>query len=120
MSSNKTPKNYIHDQASALLGLGTESIGKTQARQAFLPLVDDLKKRPRTIEITDRETPVAVLLAYEHYAALVSQLSKLTGKVPRRKLDLRGSVVILGDIEAGSRKIAEDFQKAIERSAASL
>lgn len=120
MAASKLQKNHIHDQASALLGLGTESMGKTQARQEFLPLVDDLRKHPRTIEITDRENPVAVLLTYDHYAALISQLSKLTKKDPEKKLNLMGSVIILGDLESASKRIAEEFEKSIERSAANL
>lgn len=116
----KSKGTYIHERASGLLGVGTERIGKTRARQEFLPLVDDLKKRPRAIEITDREHPVAVLLAYEHYAALISQLSKLTEKLPNRALELVGSVVILGDLDEASREIADEFKQAYERSAAEL
>ncbi len=120
MTTNKYPQNHISEQASALLGLDTEAMGKTQARQEFLPLVDDLKKHPRTIEITDRNNPVAVILAYDQYAALVSQLAKLTKKTARNKPDLRGSVIIVGDLESASKEMAKEFEEAIERSAANL
>ena len=83
-------------------------------------MVDDLRKHPRTIEITDREHPVAVLLAYEHYTALISQLAKLAQKTPPKKPDLMGSVIIVGDLEEASKEIAREFEKAIERSAANL
>jgi prevent-host-death family protein len=120
MAISNTSKNYISERVSALLGLGTETIGKTQARQEFLPMVDDLQKHPRTIEITDRNNPVAVLLSYEYYAALVAQLSKLTQNSFKKQVDLRGSVTIVGDLEAASKEIAEEFAKSIERSSAKL
>jgi PHD/YefM family antitoxin component YafN of YafNO toxin-antitoxin module len=117
----KSSKNHIHEQASTLLGLGTEIMGKTRARQQFLPLVEDLKKHPRTIEITDRADPVAVLLTYEHYVSLISQLSKLIQKTATKdKVDLMGSVVIVGDLDAASKEIAEEFANAMNRSAANL
>ncbi len=120
MAGSNSSKNFISEQASALLGLNTESVGKTQARQEFLPMVDDLKKHPRMIEITDRNNPVAVLLGYDQYAALVSQLAKFIKQSLKKKVDLMGSVIIVGDLEAASKEIAEEFEKAIERSAASL
>ncbi len=119
MSENKLP-DYLHKQASALLGWGTETIGKTQARQEFLPIVADLNQHPRAIEITDRERPVAMLLAYEHYVALISQLHKLVKTTSIKKPDLMGSVIINGDLVAASKEIAKEFETAIERSAADL
>lgn len=112
----KQQKNQIHEQASLLLGLGTEIIGKTEARQRFLPLVSDLKTHPRTVEITEQDNPVAVLLPYNHYVALISQLSKLSGRVP----NLTGSVVIVGDLDAASKSIGDELEDAIKRSAANL
>jgi hypothetical protein len=120
MAASKLQKNQIHEQASALLGLGTETIGKTEARQKFLPLVRDLKMHPRTVEITEQDNPVAVLLSYNHYVALISQLSKLTRGAPKKKPDLMGSVTIVGDLEAASKRIGEEFRKSIKRSAANL
>jgi PHD/YefM family antitoxin component YafN of YafNO toxin-antitoxin module len=121
MTSHKSSKNLIHEQASILLGVGTEIMGNTQARQGFLPLVEDLKKHPRTIEITDRANPVAVLLTYDHYVSLISQLSKLIQKTAtKEKVDLMGSVVIVEDLDAASKEIAEEFVEAVDRSAANL
>lgn len=120
MATNKSQNSSIHEKASALLGLATETIGKTQARQKFLPLVSDLKVHPRTIEITDKDNPVAVLLTYNHYVTLISQLSKLTKKAPRKKPDLMGSVIIVGDLDAAGKRISEKVRQAIKRSAAEL
>lgn len=104
-------KNHIHEQATALFGLKTESIGKTEARQNFLPLVADLQKRPRTIEITDRQAPIAMLITYDHYATLISQLAKLSKKVPKKKIDLMGSVTYIGDLDKAGKEIAEEFEE---------
>src|ERR1700722_18132352 len=120
MASNNLRKNYIHEQASALLGLGTETIGKTQARQKFLPLVSDLKVHPRTVEITDKDNPVAVLLSYNHYVSLISQLTKLTKTPKKNKPNLIGSVIVVGDLDAASKRVGEQFKQAVKRSATSL
>jgi hypothetical protein len=120
VAANRLQKTYIHEQTSALLGLGTESIGKTHARQKFLPIVSDLKMHPRTVEITEQDIPVAVLLSYNHYVTLISQLSKLTKKAPKTKPNLMGTVIVVGDLEAASKRIGEKFKQAVKQSAAKL
>ena len=116
----KPKKKHFHEQAATLMGLGTETLGKTQARQMFLPLVDELSKNPRVVEITDRDEPVAVLLSHKHFTALLSLVGKSAMKEGKLKSSLVGSVTILGSLEQGSKKIAEDFQQSIKRSAETL
>jgi PHD/YefM family antitoxin component YafN of YafNO toxin-antitoxin module len=120
MHPSKLQNNRVPDELSSLLGLRTERVGKTWTRQNFLPLVDDLKKHPRAIEITDRDKPEAVLLNYDHYVSLILKLSTLTAPLQKKRFSLAGSVTILGDLESGSKAIAEDFEKAIERSAKNI
>ncbi len=54
------------------------------------------------------------------YVTLISQFSKRTMKLCKKKRDLRGSVIIIGDLESASEEIAEEFAKSIEQSAAAL
>lgn len=106
--------NYFHRQANSVLGVDTEVIGKTDARQTFFPLVEGLKTSPKVIEITDRGQPVAVLLKYSQYLSLISRLANsLKPGVPH---DLMGSITIVGDLESGSKEIAESFRLALKES----
>jgi len=46
----------IERQAVTLLGLKQETIGKTQARQEFLPLVDKLEKKLQLFKLLNMNT----------------------------------------------------------------
>lgn len=52
---------------SLLLGLDYDVLGKSEARQKFFPLVNRLKEESRTVEVTDRDEGVAVLISKFHY-----------------------------------------------------
>lgn len=108
-------------QATEMLGLNPELIGKTQARQKFLPLVDALSQRASAIEITDHDKPVAVLLSYNHWLALASKLRMLSNKeFSVGPPNLVGSVQIMVDLEAASSKLPAKFKKSIRESAKKL
>jgi|ERR1700733_11503816 hypothetical protein len=111
----------IEKQAAAMLGLKTESIGKTQARQNFLPLVDSLSHSASAVEITDHDKPVAILLSYNHWLVLASKLCMLQkGQAPGKSLNLIGSVQINSDLEQASRKVAAKFKKSMKATAKKL
>jgi len=99
-SSNIAP----HTGAAA-----TIRIGKAQARKEFLPLVSSLRSNRQPVEITEHGKPVAVLLAYDTYLALVN-----SGDT-KRVSQLVGSVEILGDLELERRAINKSFKKSIAR-----
>jgi prevent-host-death family protein len=104
-----------------MLGLTCSTIGKTQARQQFLPLVEELHKTSSAIEITDHEKPVAILLSYSHWVALMSKLAMLakpekTVKPP----NLVGSVEIVGDLDAASKKAAAKFSASLKKTTEKL
>ena len=106
---------------AAALGANILSMGKTQARKEFLPLVDSLAQGHAAIEITDHDVPVAVLLSYQNYVTLISKLAMLNPSLCKPKPSLVGSLQIMtDDLEAASAEIAEQFHLSIEQSAAAL
>lgn len=112
----------MEKQVAAVLGLTVKSVGKTHALQNFLPLVDGLNQTCSAIEITDHEMPVAMLLSYNHWIALVRKLTMHSSKgaLPVARPDLMGSVKILGDLEQGRAEVAALFASSIEQSAEKL
>ncbi|HEY9778352.1 MAG TPA: hypothetical protein V6C81_31610 [Planktothrix sp.] len=110
----------IEKQAAAILGVTPKSIGKTQARQNFLPLVDGLGKSASAIEITDHEKPVAMLLSYTHWLALISKLAMLSKGEHHDRPNLIGSIQIVGDLEPASKKAAERFTRSIKETGEKL
>ncbi len=96
--------------------MNTLKMGKSEAREKFLPLVDSLSQKKTAIEITDRGHPVAVLIDYASYLALLTK----SGIKKKPSFELVGSLVEIGDIEEGSREIAAELNAAIERSASEL
>jgi prevent-host-death family protein len=120
MSEKKPSIKYSPDHSECVLNSGTLSMGKSELRQAFLPLVSELQAHPKVVEITDRDRPVAVLLSYQHYTVLQALAKKAMTAGVHKKVSIIGSVEILGDFEAASKEIAAEWEQAVERSAAEL
>lgn len=111
----------LKNQGATMLGLTYSTIGKTQARQQFLPLVEELHKTCSAVEITDHEKPVAILLSYNHWVALMSKLAML-GKHERlvKPPNLVGSIAIVGDLDEASKKAAAKFSASLKNTAEHL
>ena len=108
----------LEKQAAALMGLKQRSVGKTQARREFFPLVDSLRTSDSAVEITDHDMPVAVLLSYHHYMALVAKLCMLS-RVPTqaKSPNLIGSIKLKTDnLEEASAKVAKQFRKSLKNT----
>ncbi len=120
MPSSSPDKDTIEQNALTLLGLNHQSLSKTKARQQFLPLVNELAQSTKAVQITDHEQPVAVLVSYNHWSALLSKLSMLSKPVQGLKFNLMGSVKIIADLESGSQEAAAQFEEAIQKSAETL
>jgi len=103
---------------AGLFGIKSSRIGKTEARQKFLPLVSELANQPGAIEITDHDRPVAVLVSYSHWSAIISKLARSMDK--DSVVDLRGSVKIIGDLEAASKEAGQELLRSVERRAKNL
>ncbi len=112
----------IEEQAAFLLGLTQQSVGKTQARKEFFPLVDSLGASGSVVEITDHDKPVAVLLSYQHYVALTAKLCMFAkSEIQSKPPNLMGSVKIkTDDLEAASAEIAEQFKNSLDETARKL
>lgn len=103
----------LKNQGAKFLGLNYSKIGKTQARQKFFPLVEDLHKTCSAVEITDHEKPVAILLSYNHWVALMSKVAMLSKQERLVKPpDLVGSIEIINDLDAASKKLAAKFSRS--------
>lgn len=110
----------IDNEMANLFGLKRSRIGKTEARQRFLPLVNQLANESMVFEITEHDKPVAMLVSYGRWAAMVSQLKALTKNAEPKPIDLRGSIEILGDLEAGSKRAGEELLRSMRRRAKNL
>ncbi len=112
----------IEKHAAAVMGYTQQSIGKTQARKEFFPLVDALSTTSSVVEITDHDKPVAVLLSYQNYVALAAKLSMLTkASAQQAAPNLIGSITIKTDnLEAASQKIADSFAESRDETASKL
>jgi hypothetical protein len=115
-------KEDIEKQAATLMGFTQQSVGKTQARKNFFPLVDSLTTSASAVQITDHDRPVAVLLSYQHYIALTGKLCMFAKTMAHQKPpNLIGSIKLKTDnLEAASERIAEQFQKSLKESRTSL
>ncbi|MBK7750590.1 MAG: type II toxin-antitoxin system Phd/YefM family antitoxin [Candidatus Obscuribacter sp.] len=106
----------IEKQAAKLMGLSQKSIGKTQARKEFFPLVDALNASASSVEITDHDKPVAVIMSYQNYVALTAKLCMLSkqhtvSEVP----NLIGSIKIrTNNLEAASQRASDIFAKSLK------
>ncbi len=117
--SEETKATYKTARFPFALGLKSETMGKTQARQDFLPLVASLETNKRLIEITDQARPVAVLLSYEHWTMLISKLASLSD-IDSRRLDLKGSIQIVGNLDSASKEAGEMLMRAVVDSVEEL
>ena len=115
--TNKPYQDSVEQQIGLLLGLKQQTVGKTQARQAFLPLIGELDNLAKTVKITDREEPVAVLISYNHWSAIISKLAMFMKPASSKpKIELMGSVKMIGDLESASKRISKEFEKSIIKS----
>jgi prevent-host-death family protein len=110
----------LTEKKTAALGLTPQTVGKTQARKEFFPLVDSLCWANSAIEITDHGEPVAVLLSYQNYVALTAKACAHAGSVKPQSPNLSGSVIINSDLDAASKKIAGMFKVSLDESAGKL
>jgi prevent-host-death family protein len=93
-----------------------QKLGKAQARERFAPLVESLAANGGVVEITDYGKASAVLLSYKDYMSLVSQAS--VSLKPSRQL--RGSGILLGDLEETGKEISKLITGSLKKTIAEL
>lgn len=91
-------------------------LGKTQAREQFAPLVEDLSVSGGIVEVTDYGKVAAVILSYQDYLWLLAQANKPFK--PMRQL--AGSAVIVSDLNAASNEITASIFDSLAKSARDL
>jgi len=92
------------------------TIGKAQARQQFSPLVESLATSGGTVEITDYGKVAAVMLGYKDYISLLAK----AGEPLKPKNQLRGSMVLVGDLEEATKEISKLMLESVAKTAAEL
>lgn len=112
--------SHLTDKKAKALGLAVKTVGKTQARKEFFPLVDSLNSANSAVEITDHDEPVTVLMSYKNFVALTARASANLAPSKPKKPNLLGSIVINSDLETASAKLADRFKSAIDDSAENL
>lgn len=104
-----------------MLGLSHQSVGKSEARQQFFPLMKQLNEKPIAVEVMERNEGVAIMVSKVHFEALVNKLWELLKPNPAPEPnELKRYITIIGDLDEGSRKAAALFKEAIEKSAQEL
>lgn len=91
-------------------------MGKAQAREEFSPLVESLATEGGVIEITDYGKVAAVMLGYKDYMFLVAKANAEF----KPKMRLRGSAILIGDLEEATKEISETVMKSIEKTIAEI
>lgn len=94
-----------------------KELGKTEARQLFLRLLDELRQESTTVAITDRGEPVAVIMGYKQYELLVTALNQ--GKAANEQA-LEGLIIKAGDLEADNQRIKRLFRKSLQKTRKNL
>lgn len=95
-----------------------KELGKTEARQAFLRLLDDLQEESATLAITDRGEKVAVIMGYKQYKTLIAILehhAQAVGKNP-----LAGLITKVGDLDKSMAKVNTLFKQSFKKTADSI
>jgi prevent-host-death family protein len=93
-----------------------KTLGKSDARKQFLPIVDSVAQGIGPVEITDYGEVVAVLLSKHDFDWMQAQtVNKLK---PKRRLCGLGQ--LLGDLQEGSKEIVESMQEGLKKSAKKL
>lgn len=93
-----------------------QKLGKAQAREQFSPLVEALATNGGTVEITDYGKMAAVMLGYKDYMLLLAR----AGIPVKPKRQLRGSMILLGDLEEASKEISKLIWDSVEKTASEL
>jgi PHD/YefM family antitoxin component YafN of YafNO toxin-antitoxin module len=88
-------------------------LGKTEARQSFLRLLNDLQDSIASLAITDRGKKVAVLMGYKQYEMLVSMIKQHSK--PADKNPLAGLIKYTGDLEKTKRRVSKLFEESLKR-----
>ena len=92
-------------------------LGKTEARQAFLQLVDQVQEEQLPIAITDRGEKVAVMMSMKLYKSLLEILK------PRSKPGINpfaGTFKTVGNLDKASAEVSTLIDKAVKKSARSI
>lgn len=114
-------KDLAHERAAIMLGLAHQSVGKSEARQRFFPLMKQLTQSPLAVEVMERDEGVAVMVSKVHFDALINKLWELLKPTPAPEAnELMGCITIVGDLEEGSQRAAAMITEAIKKSANAL
>lgn len=93
-----------------------QELGKTEARQSFLRLLDGLESERTTFTITDRGEKVAVIMGYKQYLTLLHLVQKQQSAGAEKKNPFEGLICRVGDLDQSKQRVNELFQKSIKKT----
>jgi prevent-host-death family protein len=88
-------------------------LGKTEARQSFLQLLNELTKKPASVAVTDRGKRVAVIMAYQQYEALLNKAAQSQQKT--NQSPLVGLITDVEDFKTGQAEVDKVFKQSLKR-----
>jgi len=98
--------------------LTSKLLGKTEARQDFFNVLNEVEAEPIALTITDRGKKVAVIIGIKQYEIMLGMIQKhmeSAGDDP-----LAGLFASVGDLDQDAQKINAIFQNSVTRTAGEL
>lgn len=96
-------------------------VSLVEARASLSRLTQKVAKSGKAIAITQRSKLAAVLVNAERYEYDMAELEHYRRQRRKnRPRSFKGMIEITGDLEEGSRQLADEYYAAVERSAKSL
>ncbi len=96
-------------------------VSLVEARASLSRLAQEVARGGGPVAITQRSKLAAVLVNAERYETDMAELAHYRRQRQKNPpTSLRGLIKITGDLEEASRQLAEEYDAALERSAAVL
>ena len=114
MAVDKEHAGETADQARANWFGDYEELGRTEARQQFLSLVDNISHEAKSVAITDRGKRVAIIMGYKQFQGLMDLIGKTTDNLQKNPLD--GLIVKVGNLDADNKKVKALFQASVKHT----
>ncbi len=96
-------------------------VSLVEARASLSRLAQDVARGKGAVAITQRSKLAAVLVNAEQYEKDMAELEHYRRQQRKsRGQSLKGLISITGDLEEGSRQLADEYYAAVARSAESL
>ena len=97
-----------------------KQLSLTQARAKLSELVADVDKGKGPVAIAQRSKVKAVLVDAEWHSRVEEELAQYRRAAKQSPLKLRGSMKIIGDVDAALNELGEERQRSLDRPVSGL